>query len=226
MEEEKEIQPQPEAEIDEQSAAQGDANQQVLEYTHYTGRAAVTEEERALVVMFGPNCADEKEFVELFHSEGFPVFTDFRLQKFGTLRLRSETEAKAFIQKINGYNFKGTELYAKPLPQPQFVKTLYITATDENSISERRLFNLIAPFGFIRRISSRKGFAFVEFDTYKDAQNANRELKKMESQWGIRVSYARSEHKCDLSSLTILLSDLIPANHPFWYKLQDMLYDR
>ena len=176
--------------------------------------------------MFGPNCAEEKEFVDLFHSEGFPVISDFRLQKFGTLRLRSEAEAKAFIQKFNGYMFKGTELYAKPLPQPQFVKTLYITATDDNAISERHLFNLIAPFGFIRRISSRKGFAFVEFDTCKDAQNANRELKKMESQWGIRVSYARSEHKCDLSTLTIPLSDLIPPNHPFWYKLQDMLYDR
>lgn len=207
-------------------SAQPQTTQQTYDSQHSTVRNAVTDDERALVVMFGPNCADEKEFMELFKSEGFPVFTDFRLQKYGTLRLRSEAEAESFIQKFNGYNFNGTELYAKPLPQQQLVKTLYITGIEENNFTERRLFHIIAPFGFIRRISSRKGFAFVEFDTFRDAQRANRELKKLESQYGIRVSYARSEHKCDLSNLTIPLSDLIRYDHPFWYKLQDMLYDK
>jgi RNA recognition motif-containing protein len=108
----------------------------------------------------------------------------------------------------------------------QLVKTLYLSGLEERRINDRDIFNTVAPYGFIRRISFHKTFAFVEFDTYKDAQKANRELKKREEELGFRVCYARSEKRCDLSNLSIPLSDLIEPTHPFWFKLQNLLYEQ
>ena len=180
-----------------------------------------------MTVKFGPNCATAEEFAELFKAEGFPVFSDIRLAKFGTVRLPSEAQAQQFIKHFNEFQFKGEQLYAQPMQPQQYVKTLHITGLEENHIDERQLFNLLSPSGFIRRISSKKGFTFVEFDNIQDARRARIELKNKENEFpGLRVSFARSEHKPDFSNLRIPLSDIIPPNHQFWYKLQDMLYDR
>lgn len=197
------------------------------DYPAPVNRQPISDDERAMTVRFGPNCATQEEFAELFKQEGFKVFSDIRLARFGTVRLPSEAQAQQFIKHFNDFTFKGQQLYAQAMPPQQYVKTLHITGLEENGIDDRKLFYILSPYGFIRRISSKKGFTFVEFDTIADARRARSELKAKENEYpGLRVSYARSEHKPDFSNLRIPLSDLIPLSHPFWYKLQDMMYDR
>jgi hypothetical protein len=80
-------------------------------------------------------------------------------------------------------------------------------------------------FGFIRRVAIKRDFAFVEFDTVEEAAKVVRQGRFIDIDGEpVRGVFARSEHKVD-TNLTIPLKELVPLSDPFWYHLQDMLYD-
>ena len=77
-----------------------------------------------------------------------------------------------------------------------------------------------------KALKTRKQFTFIEFNTTKDINDAYKYLKSIEQDYkGLHVSYARSEQKFDPTNQFIPLEDVIPLSHPFWLKLQKMIFD-
>ena len=106
-------------------------------------------------------------------------------------------------------------------------KTLHLSGFDPDLLSERAIYKEISPYGFIRRITGKRDFAFVEFDTHEDAQNVINEFKNRSkciiNGCPIKIAFARNEHHIDQQSLSIPLSMILPEDHKFWTRLQSIL---
>jgi len=176
-----------------------------------------------------PNLENE-DYEKYFKANGFENVEVEIKGKYAFARFPTQAEVDQFIRQFNGVVFNDTKLNVSvPISRNRSirVKTLHVSGLQESSLTERDLYELVSPIGFLRRISWKTGFAFIEFDTIEDAQNVLDFLKSPECKYSkIKVEYARAEHRVGDIKLSIPLSDLIPENHRFWYKLQDMLYDR
>ena len=177
-----------------------------------------TEQKRALSANFGPISGyTVDEFREFFESQGTTFSEISFLSHCGLIRFNTEAEVNKFVERYDGAIYRSQPLWArKPNTSKttNFVKTLHIAGIDEAKLSERDLFFLVAPHGFI------------EFDTTKDINDAYKYLKSIEQDYkGLHVSYARSEQKFDPTNQFIPLEDVIPLSHPFWLKLQKMIFD-
>ena len=175
---------------------------------------------------FGPIIATEEEYEELFKKEKQNAYTDMNIStKHGFVRFASQAEAELFIERFNNYSFKGQTMWAeKSRKQINTGKTLYLSGFTQTPISERSIWDALCDHGFIRRISAKRDFAFVEFDTSEEAHYVvdNFPTINIDSQQ-IRLSFARNEHN---PKLTIPLKELVPLDHPFWFELQELLYDQ
>ena len=188
------------------------------------------DEIKKLSAIFGPIIASKEEFLELFQNEKFGNFLELKFyEKYGFIKFSTSSETESFIEKFNNFIFKNEKLYVKSSIEKKNnngIKTLHISGVKEAKLNERDLFYLVAPKGFVRRISPKKDFAFIEFDTAKDAKEAYDYLRSIQYKYeGLRVAFARSEHQVDLDKLSIPLNVLIPEKHPFWFKLQRRLFD-
>lgn len=208
----------------------GDENESPKDADAQAGEEISNEQKRSLSANFGPiNNSTVEEFRNFFMEQGLQFSEISFLHHCGLIRFETQAEVDAFVKKYTGVIYKGEKLWARPPSNTKttnYVKTLHIAGIDEAHLSERDLFKLVAPYGFVRRISTRKQFTFIEFDTTKDAKDAFHHLKSIEQSYhGLRVSYARSEQKFDASNLSIPLSAVLPDNHPFYQRIQKMIYD-
>ncbi|OHT03155.1 hypothetical protein TRFO_06825 [Tritrichomonas foetus] len=175
---------------------------------------------------FGPVVASAAEYEELFKNEKQNTYTDLNFSsKHGFVRFTSQADADLFIEHFNNFSFKGQPMWAeKSRKQLNTGKTLYLSGFTQTPISERSIWEALCDHGFIRRISAKRDFAFVEFDTPDEAQNVLDQFPTIIiDDQQIRLSFARNEHN---PKLTIPLKELVPLDHPFWFQLQEMLYEQ
>ncbi|KAH0786013.1 serine/arginine-rich splicing factor RS31-like isoform X2 [Histomonas meleagridis] len=187
---------------------------------------------RFLSAIFGPITATKEEYEALFQKMGFGDYTDINIRdKYGFVRFASQAKVDLFIESINGYVFNGQKMRSsRSRPQPPTGKTLHLSGFNPNLLSERSIYNELSPYGFIRRITGKRDFAFVEFDTHEDALNVMNTFKKKHYEWEIsgcfvKMAFARNEHRIDTQNLSIPLSAILPENHKFWYHVQKILSD-
>ena len=176
------------------------------------------------------NGLDNKTYQDHFKNNGFNGVDVEIKGKYAFARLLTQSELDNFINKFNGSIFMDQEMkvrFPNEKKRENPVKTLHIKGVQEADLTEKKLYELVSPYGFIRRISWKNGFAFIEFDTVDDAIEVYKHLKSEQcSHIPIKVEYARQEHRLGEIRLSIPLSDILPENHPFWYKLQDLIYDK
>ncbi|KAH0794970.1 hypothetical protein GPJ56_001096 [Histomonas meleagridis] len=181
---------------------------------------------RNFVCNFGPIIGSLEEYDELFRREKFDTFVDLCfIGKHGSIKFPSQAEADLFIEHFSNFEFKGQQMWAeKPRRLQNGVKTLHLSGFTPGNLSERSIFFALSGAGFIRRISGKRDFAFVEFDTPEEAQNVLKQYPTIQIDGDlIKLSFARTEHN---PKLTIPLKELVPLDHPFWYQLQEMLYEQ
>lgn len=175
---------------------------------------------------FGPIIASEEEYKDLFKKEKQNTYIDINFSsKHGFIKFPSQAEAELFIERFNNYNFKGQSMWAeRSRKQVNTGKTLHLSGFTQIPISERSIWDALCDHGFIRRISAKRDFAFVEFDTSEEAHYVLEKFPTINiDDQQIRLSFARNEHN---PKLTIPLKELVPLDHPFWFELQEMLYDQ
>jgi hypothetical protein len=178
---------------------------------------------------FKPLFGSAEAIKQLFTNEGFGNFHSIKLhEKFGFVRFSTATEAELFVEHFNGFRTGNTqltvELSRKKVPNHPPCKRLHISGYDPHSITERDLYWAVSPTGFVRHISFRSEFSFVDFDTVEDAVKACDELNGHSLKGKIlTATFARSSPPTDLSNLTISLSDILPSDHEFWTELAGRL---
>jgi RNA recognition motif-containing protein len=183
---------------------------------------------RMVSCYFTPVVGTQQEYEDFFRSEHFDNYTDINLRvKDGFVRFATRAEVDLFVDHFSNMTFKGQKMRVeKSRPQASGCKTLHLSGFSAGAISERAIYERFLDFGFIRRVAVKRDFAFVEFDTAEEAQGVMRLVRTVNIDGEmIRVAFARTEHKVDPQNLTIPLKELIPLDHPFWYQLQDKLYD-
>lgn len=184
---------------------------------------------RHLSAIFGPIVAPQAEYEELFKKEGYDDYTDINIrEKFGFVRFSTQARVDLFINKFNRYMFKGQQMRSsRSRSSTPTGKTLHLSGFDPELLSERAIYKVISPYGFIRRITGKRDFAFVEFDTHVDAQNVINEFKNQNkciiNGCHIKIAFARNEHHIDQQNLSIPLSMILPEDHKFWTRLQSIL---
>ena len=180
--------------------------------------------DRATSVVFSPVVASEKEYQDLFASKGFGDLFDLAFieeRRSGLVRFASVARADLFIETMNGYHFKGPTMRCQRARTVGMAKTLYLSWSDSGRVSERAIYRELSPLGFIRRITSRGVFAFVEFDTIDDALNAYKRRRECYIEGvPVKISFAKREYKLDTQKISVNVSDLLPDNDPLWLEIQ------
>lgn len=185
-----------------------------------------------LSAIFGPVVAAERDYYDFFHSLGFTDIAEVTLYPtYGFAQFTNTTRVDMFIEKISGCNYRGQAMFAhraKSKGTAAKSKTLHLRWKESGQVTERGIYKVLSPYGFIRRITSKGTFAFVEFDTANDSANVINIYKRKRDCYIdgciIQVSYARSEHKVDPSGLAIPLADMLPESQTdLWWNLQKQL---
>jgi hypothetical protein len=178
---------------------------------------------------FRPLFGSAEAIKQLFLNEGFGSLHSIKLhEKFGFVRFGTLSEAQLFVEHFNGFDTGNTQLKAelssKRIPNHPPCKRLHLSGYDPHSVTERDIYWVAAPTGFVRHIAFHHEFAFVDFDTVEDAVKACEALNKQSLKGKIlTASFARSAPPADFSNLTISLADIIPGDHEFWTELAERL---
>ena len=115
-------------------------------------------------------------------------------KKFGFVHFFSSRDAKKAIQKVNGTIIQGKMLYVCPfikkeardvlLPKNTNYTNIYVKNLDVNKFTEENIRNMFEVFGEITSIlipvenETPKGFAFVNFSSHLDAEEAVSKMNK------------------------------------------------
>jgi hypothetical protein len=184
---------------------------------------------RSFSCHFSPVVGVRTEYEELFRNEKVEGIIDVVIRrKYGILRFMRQSELDLFMGKFSGYMFKGQKMYLEKAEQSQgFSTTVHLSGFVPGSISERGVYEKFLHFGFIRRVSIKQDSGFVEFDTVDEAKNVVRQHRTIDVNGvSVKVAAGHNEPKfSDKEGPTIPLKELIPLDHPFWYRLQDMLWE-
>jgi hypothetical protein len=182
---------------------------------------------RPCLCYFTPIVGTPQEYDDFFKSERFDTYTDMTVRaKEGSMRFATRAEADLFLEHFQGVVFKGQKMKVeKTRPVPAPVKTLHLSGFAPGRLSERTIYNRMLEFGFLRRVAIKRDFAFVEFDTIEEAARVVRQYRFIDiGGETVRIAFSRSEPKVE-TRLTIPLKELVPLSHPFWFQLQDALYE-
>jgi RNA recognition motif-containing protein len=182
---------------------------------------------RPCLCYFTPIVGSQQDYEDFFKSENFDTYTDIVIRvKEGSVRFATRAEADLFLDHFHNIQFKGQKMKVektRPLPSP--VKTLHLSGFTPGRLTERAIYNRMLEFGFLRRVAIKRDFAFVEFDTIEEAARVARQFRFLDiGGETVRVAFSRSEPKAE-TRLTIPLKELVPLSHPFWFQLQDRLYE-
>jgi hypothetical protein len=182
---------------------------------------------RVFCCYFSPILGTQQEYEDFFHSEKCDTYTEIIIRpKEGWIRFATRAEADLFLEHFHGITFKGQRMRVeKSRPSAQPCRTVHLSGFTPERLTERAIYKKMLEFGFIRRVALKKDYAFVDYDTVEEASSAVRHGRSVEiAGEAVRVAFARSEHKME-TRLAIPLKYLVPLNHPFWYELQERLYD-
>jgi hypothetical protein len=169
------------------------------------------------------------EYEELFRNEKVEGISDLMLRrKYGILKFMSQSELDVFMGKFAGYTFKGQKMCLEKVEQSHGSSTtVHLSGFAPGSVSERAVYERFLHFGFIRRVFVKRDSGFVEFDTVDEAKSVVRQHKTIDVNGvSVKVAPGHNEPKfSDKPGPTIPLKELIPLDHPFWYRLQEMLWE-
>jgi hypothetical protein len=182
---------------------------------------------RSFSCYIAPIVGTQQEYEEFFKSEGFGHYTDLHIRsRDGFIRFATQSDAELFLDHFLNITFKGQKMRVeKTRSTPSGGKALHLSGFTPGLLTERAIYERMLEFGFIRRVALKRDFAFVDFDTVEEAASVVRERRFIEiSGETVRVVFARSEPKME-TKLTIPLKELVPLSHPFWYQLQDLMYE-
>ena len=179
---------------------------------------------------FGPPVNGNKDDTEhLILQEGFTGM--FNLQVFENhcfVRFNSKSEFDAFNKHFNGFiytdaNNKEVKMFAveskKRLEEVQPSTRIVISNFGRKKPTERELYFLFSPYGYIKHISMHSRHAFVDFDTIDDARNVIEEMKKDGSDFHMSINFSSETPNTEWNDIAMPLTDLIPNDHPFWQQL-------
>lgn len=188
-------------------------------------RARYGPRDRLITLSFSPVLGSERDYYDLFTSKGFPDATDISIiDGNGQVRFASNTRADIFIEMMNGFTYKGQTMRCQRGRAAPAIKTLHISWQESGRVSERAIYYELSPLGFIRRITSKGVFAFVEFDTAEDAANALNAYKRRRDCYidgaPVKISFAKREQRLDLQNMSVPLDELLPDDDPLWCEIQ------
>jgi RNA recognition motif-containing protein len=182
---------------------------------------------RSVSCYFSPVIGTKGDYEELFRSENIKscVEVGFR-NKMGFVRFATQAEADIFVERFDGYVFRGQKIRVEKTRQTSYrSKAVQISGFAPGSVTERDAYGAFLPFGFIRRVSVNPDFGVVEFDTQEEAQNVLKQYRTIEVHGQILTVGPALIRDDDKQNLTIPLKELIPLDHPFWYRVQDMMWE-
>lgn len=106
----------------------------------------------------------------------------------------------------------------------KLVKTLFLYGFDSSTVTEKDIYSMIAPFGFIRNIHLIKNGAYVELDDKKEANNVLSSVTDcLLAGQTFNITFAYHDYQPDLSGFNVPLRELLPVDHQFWFSLSERL---
>ena len=191
------------------------------------------EEGQVFQSFFGPPVNGSKEDTQkLILKEGFTGM--YNLQKFDNhcfVRFRTKAEFDAFNKHFDGFIYndgtKDVKMFAteskKRLVEYPPCTRLVISGFGRKRPTERELYNLFYPYGFIKHITLKQRHAFVDFDTIEDAKRVLEEMQKEESNFHMSINYCSEAPNTEWTDTVMPLTDLLPNDHPFWQQIISLI---
>ena len=187
------------------------------------------DESKKTLVLYGPlTVASKEEFEELFKELKVDDYIEnvVASERSAKLRFKTEAAAQVFINTINNYSYKNNVLFAKLTDragpqQPIDPKTLFIQGFDETT-TERDLYMYFSRFGFLRKVSLRRNYAFIQYDTPDEAKQIYMDRNKISIKGQhLKIHYANKDSsKPETPPLYVPLEDVLPADSHFWATLK------
>ena len=154
--------------------------------------------------------------------------------KFGFVRFTSQASAELFAEKLNGAEINGVKIHVELSKKARLenvppCRRLYISgyAGKSRDVTERDIWNVAAPHGFVRRVTFQSTYAFVDYDTVDEAVHALAEINRATINGRKLVaSFAKTIPRASNSAMSIPLTDLVPPESAFWTYLSDVVHFR
>ena len=183
-----------------------------------------------------PLFGTEDEMKAAFAQLGVPPCHSIILHdKFGFVRFTSQASADLFTEKLNGVEINGVKLHVELSKKGRLEngppsRRLHISGyagKSRSDVTERDIWNVAAPHGFVRRVVFQSTYAFVDYDTVDEAVHALAEINKATINGRKLVaSFAKTIPRASNSAMSIQLTDLVPPGSEFWTYLSDVVHFR
>lgn len=182
-----------------------------------------------------PIFGTEDEMKAFFGTDGIVYHSIRFYDKFGFVIFTSTADAQVFIDKFNGAEVNGTRLqiemgrrkFENVSPCRRLYVAGYTVQKSRPDVTERDVWNLAAPLGFVRRIVYHPTYSFIDYDTVEEATSARGEIEKVTLNGRkLTVSFAKTTPCTDLASMSMQLTDILPYNHSFWSYISESVRPR
>jgi hypothetical protein len=180
-------------------------------------------------VYFRPLFAAPDKIRELFVSEGFPTLHSIKIMDHcGFARFPTMTDAQLFADHFNGFTTGAVTLFAELSAKKVWTtppsRRVFLTGFDAGSLTEREIWKIASPMGFLRRIFIHSDYTLLDFDTVQDAEMAIEGLNKTVFRGKLFLAqFGKPPPYADVPKLTIPLTDILPPEHEFWNELAEKL---
>lgn len=185
------------------------------------------ENSKKFCALFGPiHSHSQKDFEKLFSQEGISDWVEISIRNNGNglIRFKTEAETEAFVEKAKRIKLDSNEMWAKIFgTSNNDNKTLHIIGYDEIDDVEREIYFMFAKYGIIRKVTARRNYSFVQFDSADDARRAIQDRSSILFRGSkVKINYANKDvnGNTEIRKPYISLTHVLPADHPYWKELK------
>lgn len=184
--------------------------------------------------LFGPPVNRSKEETqELILREGFTGMYNLQVyDKHCYVRFHTKAEFEAFNKHFDNFVYNGVKMFAteskKRLVKYPPCTRICVSNFGGKRPTDRDLYMKLSPYGYVKHISMKQRYAFVDFDTVEDAKAVMEALGPNSNNQDFHMSleYCQEAPKTDFTGMVLPLTEILHPGHEFWQQLVSIIQGR
>ncbi|EAY05427.1 hypothetical protein TVAG_197280 [Trichomonas vaginalis G3] len=219
---------------DQNGPMDDDQQQDKGDYNQNPNNGDADQPEEVYQSFFGPPVNGRKEDTQaLILREGFTGMYNLQVyDKHCFVRFHTKSEFEAFNKHFDNFVYEGVKMFAteskKRLIQYPPCTRICVSNFGRKRPTDRELYFKMSPYGYVKHISMKQRYAFVDFDTVEDAKAVMEALGPNSNQQDFHMSleYCQEAPKTDFTGMVLPLTEIFKPDHEFWQKLVSTIQGR
>lgn len=183
----------------------------------------------SLVLSFSPTLRNERTMKEFFKRNGYESIKAFTFYRNHCILIFEDTrECSQFREKFNQKEIEGStwrvETINRLVRKSELLSpshpAVQVSYPNPGRLTERMIYSLFAPWGFIKNIRFSTAQSYVVYETVEDAIRAQSEMNGFcIDEIPLQVTNAEEPPRTGVKNLSIPLREILSQHSPFWAEL-------